>query len=119
VQARQVWSFVGSKNRNTSAEKKLEGRGDAWTWTAIDADSKLIVSYLVATRGRSNCYDFMKDLASRPRAAPSCRVQLKTDRLYWYVDAVDHAFGIDVDFAMIRSTTARMLRPTLVMVTGL
>ena len=59
---------------------------------------KLIVSYLVGTRGPSNCYDFMKDIASRLTS----RVQLTTDGLYWYVDAVDHAFGVDVDFGMIQ-----------------
>jgi IS1 family transposase len=97
VQADEIWSFVGAKAKNTSAEKKLAGWGDAWTWTAIDADTKLIVSYLVGTRGPSNCYDFIKDVASRLTS----RIQLTTDGLYWYVDAVDHSFGIDVDFGMI------------------
>lgn len=97
VQADEIWSFVGAKAKNVSNEKKAEGWGDAWTWTAIDADTKLIVSYLVGTRGPSNCYDFMKDVASRVTS----RVQLTTDGLYWYLDAVDHAFGIDVDFGMI------------------
>jgi IS1 family transposase len=103
VQADEIWSFVGAKAKNVSDEKKAEGWGDAWTWTAIDADSKLIVSYLVGTRGPSNCYDFMKDVASRLTS----RVQLSTDGLYWYVDAVDHAFGIDVDYGMIMKQYSR------------
>ncbi len=58
----------------------------------------MIVSYLVGTRGPHNCYEFMKDLASRL----ATKVQLTTDGLYWYTDAVDHAFGIDVDYAMLQ-----------------
>ena len=98
VQADEIWSYCHSKAKNVPADKKgILGYGDVWTWTAIDADTKLIVSYLVGSRGPSNCYDFMKDVASRLTS----RVQLTTDGLYWYVDAVDHAFGIDVDYAMI------------------
>jgi IS1 family transposase len=98
VQCDEIWSFIGAKAKHVSDEKKAVGWGDCWTWTAIDADTKLIVSYLIGTRGPSNCYDFMKDVARRLAA----RVQFTTDGLYWYVDAVDHAFGIDVDYAMIK-----------------
>jgi IS1 family transposase len=98
VQCDEIWSFVGAKAKNTSDEKKAEGWGDCWTWTALDADSKLIVSFLVGQRGPSNCYDFMKDVASRFKS----KIQLTTDGLYWYVDAVDHAFGIDIDYGMIQ-----------------
>lgn len=97
VQCDEIWAFVGAKNKNATREQKAHGWGDCWTWTALDADSKLLVSFLVGTRGPSNCYDFMKDVASRLNS----RVQLTTDGLYWYVDAVDHAFGIDVDYGMI------------------
>ena len=77
VQADEIWAFVGAKNKNATPEQKAAGWGDLWTWTAIDADSKLLVSFLVGTRGPSNCYDFMKDIASR-LANP---VQLTTDGL--------------------------------------
>jgi IS1 family transposase len=97
VQCDEIWSFVGAKQKNVP-EAKADEWGDGWTWTALDADSKLILSFLVGSRGPSNCYDFMKDVASRLTS----RVQLTTDGLYWYVDAVDHAFGIDVDYGMIQ-----------------
>ena len=97
VQADEIWSFVGAKNKNANPEQKAAGWGACWTWTALDADSKLLVSFLVGNRGPSNCYDFMKDIASR-LANP---IQLTTDGLSWYIDAVDHAFGIDIDYAMI------------------
>lgn len=98
VQCDEIWAFVGAKARNVTDEQKIAGWGDLWTWTALDADSKLLVSYLVGTRGPSNCYDFMKDVASRLTS----QIQLTTDGLYWYVDAVDNAFGIDVDYGMIQ-----------------
>jgi IS1 family transposase len=97
VQADEIWSFVGSKMKNTSDEKKAEGWGDAWTWTGIDAETKLIVSYMVGRRTPPMAYEFMKDLASRIAS----HVQLSTDGNFWYVDAVDHAFGTDVDYGMI------------------
>jgi IS1 family transposase len=98
VQADEIWSYIGAKQKNVSEEKVAASWGDCWTWTAIDAETKLIVSYLVGDRGPHNCYEFMKDVASRLTS----RVQLTTDGLYWYVDAVDHAFGIDIDYAMIQ-----------------
>jgi IS1 family transposase len=96
IQADEIWSFVGSKQKNVPEEKRGEW-GDCWTWTGIDADTKLIVSYMVGPRTPPMAYEFMKDLASRV----SGHTQLTTDGLYWYVDAVDHAFGTDVDYAML------------------
>ena len=98
VQCDEIWAFVGAKAKNATQEQSEAGWGDIWTWTALDADSKMLVSFLVGSRGPSNCYDFMKDVASRLTS----QVQLTTDGLYWYVDAVDHAFGIDIDYAMIQ-----------------
>jgi IS1 family transposase len=97
VQCDEIWAFVGAKAKNATEEQREAGWGDIWTWTALDADSKMLVSFLVGSRGPSNCYDFMKDVASRLTS----QVQLTTDGLYWYVDAVDHAFGIDIDYGMI------------------
>ena len=98
VQCDEIWAFVGAKEKHTSAEQKAAGWGDYWTWTALDADSKLLVSFLVGNRGPHNCYEFIKDVASRL----SSKIQLTTDGLYWYVDAVDHAFGIDIDYGIIQ-----------------
>ena len=97
VQCDEIWAFVGAKAKNVPQDKH-GAWGDIWTWTALDADSKMLVSFLVGSRGPSNCYDFMKDVASRLTS----QVQLTTDGLYWYVDAVDHAFGIDIDYGMIQ-----------------
>src|SRR5256886_1820125 len=61
VQCDEIWSFVGAKEKRAKPEQKAAGWGDCWTWTAIDADSKLLVSFLVGDRGPHNCYEFMKD----------------------------------------------------------
>jgi transposase-like protein/IS1 family transposase len=105
VQCDEIWSFVGAKQKNVP-EDKLGVWGDWWTWTAIDADTKLIVAFLVGDRGPHNCYEFIKNLASRIKleelpSGDKKHIQLTTDGLTWYQDAVDHAFGIDVDFAQI------------------
>jgi IS1 family transposase len=97
IQCDEVWSFVGAKMKNTSEEKVAQGWGDAWTWTAIDADSKLIISYLLGQRGPSWAKAFVEDVASRI----SSRIQLTTDGLKMYAEAVEGAFGCDVDYAML------------------
>ena len=96
VQCDEIWSFIGSKQKNVPEDKRGIW-GDVWTWTAIDADTKLMVSYMVGPRNPHMAFEFMKDVAAR-LASP---VQLTTDGLYWYVHAVEHAFGIDVDYAML------------------
>ncbi len=99
LQCDEIWSFIGSKAKNTSPEKKQEGCGDAWTWTAIDADTKLCVSYLVGGRNAGWAYDFMQDCADRITG----RVQVTTDGHKAYLEAVEGAFGMDVDYAQLRS----------------
>ena len=96
VQVDEIWSFVGAKQKNVPSEKQGEW-GDLWTWTGIDADTKLIVSYLVGPRTPPMAYEIMLDLAARIVGRP----QLTTDGNFWYVDAVDNAFGVDVDYAML------------------
>lgn len=96
IQCDEIWSFVGAKAKNVPDAKRGEW-GDIWTWTAIDTDSKLIVSYRLGQRTAVDAYDFMQDVASRL----SNRVQLTTDNLKVYLNAVDYAFGIDVDYAML------------------
>jgi IS1 family transposase len=97
VQCDEIWSFVGAKMKNASQEKVAQGWGDVWTWTALDADSKLMVSYLVGQRGPQWANDFMQDVASRIDS----RIQLTTDGLKMYGEAVEGAFGMDVDYAML------------------
>jgi IS1 family transposase len=98
VQCDEIWCFVGAKKANVSREKKKQGWGDAWTWTAIDADSKLCVSYLVGGRDGGWAYEFMQDVASRIRG----RAQITTDAHRVYLEAVESAFGMDVDYAMLQ-----------------
>ena len=98
VQVDEIWSFTYAKAKNVKAAKAApEGAGDTWTWTAIDADSKLIVSYLVGGRDAEYAYEFMQDVASRL----ANRVQLTSDGHGPYLGAVEDAFGDDVDFATL------------------
>ena len=87
---------MGAKQKNVPEAKRGQW-GDIWTWTAIDADSKLIVGYRVGQRTAADAYDFMQDVASRL----ANRVQLTTDSYKVYLDAADSAFGIDVDYAIL------------------
>lgn len=98
LQADEIWCFVGAKAKNVSVEKKQEGWGDVWTWVGIDADTKLVVSYLVGGRGLGWATDFMEDCASRIRN----RVQITTDGHKAYLEAVENAFGCDIDYAQLQ-----------------
>ena len=64
VQADEVWSFVYAKSKNVPKEKQAFGVGDVWTWTALDADSKLLISYLVGKRDAGYAFEFLQDVAS-------------------------------------------------------
>lgn len=98
VECDEIWSFVYAKDKNVkSATAAPDGAGDVWTWTAIDADSKMILSYEVGDRSGDTAYEFMVDLASRL----SNRVQLTTDGHRAYLEAVEGAFGADIDYAML------------------
>jgi len=99
LQCDEIWSFVYAKAANAAPEMKSEGTaGDVWTWTALDADSKLIVSWAVGHRDMPTATSFMKDVASRL----SNRVQLTTDGLHTYLNAVEAAFeGTPVDYAIL------------------
>jgi IS1 family transposase len=98
LQADEIWQFVGAKAKNASAEKKQEGWGDVWTWVGLDADTKLVVSYLVGGRDAGWAMDFMNDCASRIVG----RVQVTTDGHRSYLEAVEGAFGMDCDYAMLQ-----------------
>ena len=97
LQADEIWSFVASKEKNTTPEKKEEGNGDAWTWVGIDADSKLVVSWFVGNRSAESAIYFMNDIKERL----ANRVQLTTDGHHAYLEAVTDAFGSQIDFAQL------------------
>ena len=86
-----------SQAQERHARARSQGWGDVWTWTAIDADTKLIVTYYVGDRGKRAAYEFMQDCAERIVGRP----QITTDALRHYLTAVEDAFGADVDYAML------------------
>jgi IS1 family transposase len=122
VQADEIWSFVYAKAKNVPEDKRdIFGFGDVWTWTAMCADSKLMISWLVGERNIADGTVFMRDVASRL----AHRVQLTTDAHKAYLWAVDDAFGDDVDYAQLlkeygvadtgdASPTARRYSPNVV-----
>jgi IS1 family transposase len=99
VQVDEIWNFVYAKNDNVKEAKAAPAHaGDVWTWTAIDADTKLLVSWLVADRSSNSACIFMDDLKERL----SNRVQLTSDGHRAYLVAVDEVFDGDVDYAMLQ-----------------
>lgn len=96
IQCDEIWSFVYAKQKNVPDEK-IGSAGDVWTWTAIDADTKLIVSWYVGNRGAESAHDFMKDVASRL----ANRVQLTTDGHSAYLNAVSNVFEGQIDYAQL------------------
>jgi len=99
IEADEIWSFCYAKERAVpSAGNAPEGAGDVWTWTAIDADSKLLLSYLVSNeRGGESALALMDDLRGRLLGRP----QITTDGLRAYAEAVEESFGADVDYAQV------------------
>jgi IS1 family transposase len=94
----EIWSFCYAKDKNIPQERQGEfGVGSVWTWMALDADTKLIVSWMVGDRDAGSAHQFMKDLAGRL----SHRVQLTTDGHAAYLSAVENNFGSDIDYAML------------------
>lgn len=98
IQCDEIWSFCYAKQENVAPEKAgVLGDGDVWTWTAIDADSKLVPSWLVGLRNADYAKAFVADLAARLAG----RVQLTTDGLKLYVNAVEDALGSEIDYAIL------------------
>ncbi|MDX2151914.1 MAG: DDE-type integrase/transposase/recombinase [Bryobacteraceae bacterium] len=98
IQCDEIWSFCYSKDRNLPEDKRgVFGYGSVWTWTAIDADTKLICSWMVGNRDATAAREFIQDLAKRL----ANRVQLTTDGYKAYLDAIDEAFGVNIDYAML------------------
>jgi IS1 family transposase len=99
IQCDEIWSFVYAKDKNLPEHLRgREGVGSVWTWTAIDADTKLVPCWHIGTRDAGAAYSFIHDLKSRLAS----RVQLTTDGHKAYLTAVEDAFGCDVDYAMLQ-----------------
>lgn len=98
IQCDEIWAFCYAKKKNVPESMRgLPGVGDVWTWTAMDADTKLIISWLVGERDAGYATEFINDVASRV----ATRIQLTTDGLRAYLEAVEGAFGADVDYAQL------------------
>ena len=98
LQIDEIWSFCYAKQKNVPDDKKgLFGYGDVWTFTAIDMETKLVPSWLIGLRDGSYAHEFTKDLKSRL----ANRVQITTDGHKMYLEAVENAFGSEVDYAML------------------
>ena len=98
IQCDEIWCFCYAKEKNVPADKKGQfGYGDIWTWVAIDADTKLVPSFMVGRRDAQTARIFIDDLGDRL----ANRVQLTTDGLRVYLDAVEGAFGADIDYAVL------------------
>lgn len=103
LQCDEIWAFVYAKQKNVPECKRGQfGFGDVWTWTAIDADTKLVPSFQVGNRDMQTARMFIDDLASRLAS----RVQLTTDGLKVYVNAVEDAFGCEIDYAQLHKVYA-------------
>lgn len=97
IECDEIWSFVGAKAANIEPWERNSERGDVWTWVAIDPDSKLVPSWLVGRRNTRTATIFMKDVASRLAS----RVQLTTDGHRPYLNAVEEAFGSEIDYSTL------------------
>jgi IS1 family transposase len=98
IECDEIWSFCYAKEAHLPPEKKGRfGYGDIWTFVALDADTKLVVSWLLGLREPWYAYEFVKDIKERVRS----RIQLSTDGHRMYFQAVEDTFGHDIDFAMI------------------
>jgi len=108
VQCDEIWAFCYAKQRNVGTAKAAPFvAGDLWTWTALDADSKLLISYLVGDRNAACANQFMQDVGKRL----ANRVQLTTDGHRPYLEVVEGAFGADIDYAMLVKTYGEAPEP--------
>lgn len=100
IEVDELWGFIGKKQRHVTEQDDKSRVGDVWTWVAIDSDSKLIPVYRVGKRDRDTALDFMDDLGKRM----TNRLQISSDALGLYVEAVQWGFGENVDYATIVKT---------------
>jgi IS1 family transposase len=97
IQCDEIWSFCYAKEKNVPQDLRGKGYGDVWTWVAVCADTKLVPCWRIGDRNAWDAQHFMYDLAARL----ANRVQLTTDGHRVYLQAVEGAFGNDVDYAML------------------
>ena len=98
IQCDEIWSFCYSKQNNIPEEKRGQfGYGDVWTFVGIDADTKLVISWYVGERDVEDAYEFLHDIKERI----TNRVQLTTDGHNMYYEAINDAFGYEIDYAML------------------
>lgn len=108
VQCDEIWSYCYAKDRNLPCELKgQEGYGSCWTWIALDAETKLVPHWVIGPRDQDTAHKFISGLANRL----TNRIQLSTDGFKVYAQAVDAAFGEDIDFAMIHKIYASLNSP--------
>jgi IS1 family transposase len=100
IEVDEIWGFIGKKKKNASAIETIDGMGDVWTFIAVDVQSKLIPSFLVGKRDSYHAKSFMADLAERLDNRP----QITSDALAAYPEAVEGAFGSEVDYGQIVKT---------------
>lgn len=101
IQVDEIWAFCYAKEKNVPTDRQGKfGYGDVWTWAAIDADTKLIPSFTIGNRDAASARILIEDLAGRLKN----RIQLTSDGLKVYVDAIEGAFGCDIDYAMLVKT---------------
>lgn len=99
LQCDEIWAFVGCKQKNTTPETRSKHHwGDVWTWTALDAETKLVPCWFVGTRDGGAAYHFIHDLQGRL----ANRIQLTTDGHKAYIEAVEDAFGAEIDYAQLQ-----------------
>ncbi len=104
MQADECWQFCYAKAKNVPADKRGRfGYGDVWIWTAVDADTKLVPCFLVGNRDMVSARMFIEDLAGRLKN----RIQLTTDGLKVCINAVEDAFGANIDYAILQKIYAR------------
>ncbi|HEY3901964.1 MAG TPA: hypothetical protein VGM54_25345 [Chthoniobacter sp.] len=101
VQLDEIWGFIGKKQKNLRPGDEAKGFGDVWTFVAIDAETRMVASYLVGKRDSYHANCFVEDLAER---IDSERVQISTDALAAYADAVERGFGSDADYGQVVKT---------------
>lgn len=100
VEADEIWSFVGAKDKNVPADHQDDpDYGSVWTWVALDAETKLVPAWLVGDRDIEDCYSFLTDL--RSRLLPGQRIQLTTDGLGMYRPVVDALWRGNIDYAIV------------------
>jgi IS1 family transposase len=97
IEVDELWGFIGKKKFHASKIERAQGLGDVWTFLSIDPETKLIPSFLVGQRDRYHTAAFMEDLASRMNN----RIQLSSDAMGAYPDAVEMAFGAEIDYGQI------------------